>query len=221
MNKLNILTAVLLLISGLYACSSATDELAVTEDNYETAESDSSFNGVVGTNKSMSIEEAIKEHGGKSPEWIAEATGMSVQEVVAGSLEKYRVPIAAGKFDEVWAKLTEWENPLFITIVGGTVVEVHSTIPMGEYGQGFYNLNATTGLSGHVQPDNIKAIYVVEEASRGGGVSRQVAFYDEEGKRIFGIFVDRDESGGEHYPGTLAQFEEMRDFYKAQALGET
>ncbi len=175
----------------------------------------------VANSQSLTMEEAIEEHGGKSTEWLAEATGSSVADVVAASVEKHRVPVGADKFDEVWAKLTEWENPLFITIVAGTVVEVHSPIPMGEYGQGFYNLNSTTGLSGHVQPDNVKAIYVVEEASRGGGVSRQVAFYDEDGNRIFGIFVDRDESGGEHYPETLAQFEEMRDFYKAQALGES
>ena len=44
-------------MSGLYATSSlAADKLAVTEDNYETAESDFTFNGVVGvigTNKWM------------------------------------------------------------------------------------------------------------------------------------------------------------------------
>ena len=68
MNKLNKLTAALLLISGLYACSPATEKvvatdevapadiLAVTEANYEIAESDFTFNGVVGvvgTNKWM------------------------------------------------------------------------------------------------------------------------------------------------------------------------
>ncbi len=166
----------------------------------------------------MTLEGAIKKHGGKSPEWLAQATGASVDDVIKASVEKYRIPISADKFDEVWAKLTEWENPLFIMIVAGTVAEVHSRIPMGTYGQGFYNLNATEGLSGHFQPDNIEAIYIVEEASRGGGISRQVAFYDENGDRIFGIFVDRMESGGQHYPGTLAKFEEMRDLYRKRAL---
>jgi hypothetical protein len=57
MSKLNTLCAALLLTSGLHATSSFSAERpAVTEDNYETAESDFSFNGVVwviGTNKWM------------------------------------------------------------------------------------------------------------------------------------------------------------------------
>jgi len=68
MKKRNKLTAGLLLTSGLYACSPATEvlaaidkiasaeKLAVTEVNYETAESDFTFNGIVkviGTNKWM------------------------------------------------------------------------------------------------------------------------------------------------------------------------
>jgi hypothetical protein len=57
MNKLNTLCAALLLTSGLHATDSmSADKIAVTEDNYETAESDFSFNGVlavIGTNKWM------------------------------------------------------------------------------------------------------------------------------------------------------------------------
>ena len=167
----------------------------------------------------MSLEEAIKKHSGHSVEWLSDATGKSEDEVTAALLAAYRVPIDADKFDEVWEKLTKWENPLFITIVSGTVIEVHSKIPMGDYAQGFYNLNSTDGLSGHLQPKNMGAIYIIEEPSREGGVSRQVAFYDKDGKRIFGIFVNRLASGGEHDEVTLAQFQAMNTYYKAQAGG--
>ncbi len=51
-------------------------------------------------------------------------------------------------------------------------------------------------------------------------MSRQVAFYDENGKRAFGVFVNRLESGGAHHEGTLAQFKEMQEFYRQRALGE-
>lgn len=171
------------------------------------------------TAQDLSLEEAVKKHGGRSVEWLSEATGVSEDEVTAALLANYRVPIDADKFDEVWAKLTEWENPLFITIVSGTVIEVHSKIPMGEYAQGFYNLNSMNGLSGHLQPKNMGAIYIIEEPSREGGVSRQVAFYDKDGKRIFGIFVNRLASGGEHDAATLAQFQAMNAYYKEQAGG--
>ncbi len=169
--------------------------------------------------QTMSLEEAIKKHGGHSVEWLSEATGASEEDVTAALLANYRVPIDADKFDEVWEKLTEWENPLFITIVAGTVIEVHSKIPKGEYSQGFYNLNSMDGLSGHFQPKNMEAIYIIEEPSREGGVSRQVAFYDKDGKRIFGIFVNRLASGGEHDAATLAQFQAMNAYYKEQAGG--
>ncbi|NKB45882.1 MAG: hypothetical protein GKS03_16580 [Alphaproteobacteria bacterium] len=168
---------------------------------------------------SISLDEAMKKNKGQSVEWIADATGASEDDVTAALLANYRVPIDADKFDEVWDKLTKWENPLFITIVAGTVIEVHSKIPKGSYSQGFYNLNSMDGLSGHFQPKNIDAIYIIEEPSREGGVARQVAFYDKDGKRVFGIFVNRLASGGEHDPGTLVQFQAMNEYYKEQAGG--
>jgi heme iron utilization protein len=169
--------------------------------------------------QTLSLDEAMKKHAGHSVEWLVEATSESKDAVTAALLAKYRVPIDADKFDEVWDKLTTWENPLFITIVAGTVIEVHSKIPKGSYGQGFYNLNSMDGLSGHFQPKNIEAIYVIEEPSREGGVSRQVAFFDKDGNRVFGIFVNRLASGGEHDPATLVQFQELNAYYKAQVSG--
>ncbi|MBL8642396.1 MAG: hypothetical protein JNK21_00570 [Rhodospirillaceae bacterium] len=175
--------------------------------------------GVMGNAYAQDLKDIIKKNPGRSPEWIAETAKQPVAEVVKQLVAGYRVPIAPSKFDEVWLKLTTWENPLLITIVAGTVIEVHSKIPKGSYAQGFFNLEDGAPLTGHFRPDNIKAIYVIEEPSREGGVARQVAFFDAEGKRVFGIFVDRKESGGEHYPGTLAQFKELQAFYSKQALG--
>ncbi|MDX2141929.1 MAG: ChuX/HutX family heme-like substrate-binding protein [Rhodospirillaceae bacterium] len=167
--------------------------------------------------QSMSLPEAVKKNPGRSVEWLMEATGAPEEKVVAELIANSRVPVSPDKFDEVWNKLTEWEKPLFITIVAGTVVEVHSRIPKGSYGQGFFNLDSTDGLSGHFQPKNVAAIQIIEEPSREGGVARQVAFFDKDGKRIFGIFVNRDVSGGQHDPKTLEQFQAMNAYYKTQA----
>ena len=172
--------------------------------------------GAAASVTAQDIASVIKKNPGRSPEWLAETAKSSVDDVVKALVANYRIPIAANKFDEVWERLTTWENPLLITIVGGSVIEVHSKLPKGSYDQGFFNLEHTASLTGHFKPENIKAIYIIEEPSREGGVARQVAFYDADGKRIFGIFVDRTESGGEHYPGTLAQFKEMQDFYKTK-----
>jgi putative heme utilization carrier protein HutX len=173
---------------------------------------------VTGTASAQSLAEIIKKNPGRSPEWIAETAKQPLAEVTKQLVAGYRVPISPAKFDEVWLKLTEWENPLLITIVGGSVIEVHSKIPKGSYDQGFFNLEHTAQLTGHFKVENIKAIYMVEEPSRGGDVQRQVAFYDADGKRIFGVFVDRNESGGKHYPGTLKQYQAMMEHYKAEAL---
>lgn len=170
--------------------------------------------------QAQSLPEIIKKNPGRSPEWLAETSKSSVDDVVKALVANYRIPISPSKFDEVWTRLTTWENPLLIAIVAGNVIEVHSKLPKGSYAQGFFNLEHTASLTGHFKPESIKAIYIVEEPSREGGVSRQVAFYDEEGKRIFGIFVDRNESGGEHYPGTLAQFKEMQAFYQKQVAAK-
>lgn len=162
------------------------------------------------------LKQIIKKNPGRSVEWIAEAGKVSRDEAVQALVAAYRVPVSPDKFDEVWSKLTTWENPLLITIAAGSVIEVHSKIPKGNYAQGFFNLEDGQALSGHFKPENIKQIYIIEEPSREGGVARQVAFFDAEGKRAFGVFVDRVTSGGEHFAGTLAQFKELQTFYKAQ-----
>ncbi|MBL8628409.1 MAG: hypothetical protein JNM81_02195 [Rhodospirillaceae bacterium] len=169
----------------------------------------------------QSLAETIKKNPGRSPEWIAETAKVSRDEAVKALVAGYRIPVDGGKFDEVWTKLTTWENPLLITIVAGSVIEVHSKIPKGKYDQGFFNLEDGASLTGHFKPENIKMIYIIEEPSREGGVARQVAFYDADAKRVFGIFVDRKESGGEHYPGTLAQFKELQEFYRKQVAGKS
>ena len=165
------------------------------------------------------IAETIKANPGLSPEKIAETAGASVDDVVTELVAQYRVPISVDRFDEVWAKLTEWESPLFITIVAGSVIEVNSRIASGSYDVGFFNLEDSYPLSGHYQPENMGAIYVIESPSREGGVARQVAFFDEEGNRIFGIFVNRVVETGEHHPETLAKFKEMQTYYQNIATG--
>lgn len=162
------------------------------------------------------LKDVIKKNPGQSVEWIATTAKVSPEEATKALVAAYRIPVPGAKFEEVWTKLSTWENPLLITIVAGSVIEVHSKIPKGAFAQGFYNLEDGQALTGHFKPENIKQIYIIEEPSREGGVARQVAFFDAEGKRAFGVFVDRKQSGGEHYPGTLAQFKEMQEFYKAQ-----
>ena len=162
----------------------------------------------------------VKERPGWSPQRLAQESGMGLDSVTAGLVEMGRVPIAAERFVEVWTRLLDWESPLVIAIVAGSVLEIHGRLKGGEFGRGYYNLgDVDAGLSGHLKPDAMGAIYATT-STRNNNATHQVVFYDTDGGRVFSVYINRVEDGS-HHPQTLAQFQNLKADYQALALGDS
>jgi putative heme utilization carrier protein HutX len=72
-------------------------------------------------------------------------------------------------------------------------VEFCGPLPEGKIGHGMYNLQGgRSGLSGHLRPENCKAIFLVRRPFM-GMKTLSVQFFNADGETIFKIYVGRDE----------------------------
>lgn len=127
--------------------------------------------------------------------------------VVASALPPdLAVGVEGRRFPEIWQSLQSWDQALTLVLKGGNVFEIHGPIPPGEPStrSQFFNLkNDGAGLSGHLRPDLIGAIYALNLAGREGPM-RGLSFVDQKGEGIFGVFLPE---GRDPPPALVAQFE--------------
>ncbi|MEO8445129.1 MAG: ChuX/HutX family heme-like substrate-binding protein [Gammaproteobacteria bacterium] len=130
--------------------------------------------------------------------------------IVASAIPgKNVIGTTAAGFTAVWASLQEWDDATVVLLKAGQVFEVRGRIPGGAPStkSQFYNLKQDgAGLSGHLRPDLVGAIYAVDLPG-GQGPLRGVSFVDGSGDSIFGVFVPE---GSEATSPVVGQFEKTR-----------
>ncbi len=124
--------------------------------------------------------------------------------------------IEASHFRSVWSSLTTWDEAVTVVMKGGHIFETHGRIPEGEPSKRsqFFNLKSVAeGMHGHLRPDLLSAIYVMELAI-GDETQRGVLFYDKQGDIAFGVYLP----GEGHTPttATLQQFAATRRLIEQQ-----
>lgn len=124
--------------------------------------------------------------------------------------------VDASVFRSVWSSLTAWDEAVTVVMKGGHIFETHGRIPEGEPSKRsqFFNLKSEAeGMHGHLRPDLLSAIYVMELAI-GDETQRGVLFYDKQGDIAFGIYLP----GEGHTPttATLQQFAATRSLIEKQ-----
>lgn len=131
--------------------------------------------------------------------------------IVASALSaKQAVGTPGAGFEAVWASLQGWDDATVVLLKGQNVLEVRGRIPSGAPStkSQFYNLKQEgAGLSGHLRPDLVGAIYAVELAGAQGPL-RGVTFVDAAGEGLFGVYVPE---GPDPKPALVAQFGRTRD----------
>jgi putative heme utilization carrier protein HutX len=115
--------------------------------------------------------------------------------------------IAADRFDEVWRELSGWGEIVFIVHTADIILECNGSLPAGSYNHGYYNLNHTGPIHGHIKTDNCRGIYLVDRRFHGRR-SCSVQFFNRSGEPMFKIFVARD-SNRELLADQLARFESL------------
>lgn len=130
--------------------------------------------------------------------------------IVASALDAKQVTGTSGTgFAAVWSSLQEWEDATVVLLKAGHVFEVRGRLPGGEPStkSQFFNLKQDgAGLSGHLRPDLLGAIYAVEVAGAQGPL-RGISFVDAAGDSAFGVFVPE---GSDATSPVIARFEKTR-----------
>ncbi|MEM7148038.1 MAG: heme utilization cystosolic carrier protein HutX [Verrucomicrobiota bacterium] len=159
------------------------------------------------------VANAIKEDPGTLPRVIAEEHNVSEAAVVEALPDDMSLRIEPENFEAVWADLATWEKPLLIVIASGSVFEVPGPLGTGDFGRGYYNIDAEANAwGGHLKPDNLGAIYLIQKPFRGSD-TWQAAFYDKEGARVFSLYVGRE--GDDPHGPTLEAFEKLWDKWQS------
>jgi putative heme iron utilization protein len=137
---------------------------------------------------------------------LAADTGLSEAQVMAALPAERRVGISGDGFHAVWARLLGWNDAVFIVRKAGHVFEIHGKVHPGEPSKvsQYFNLDDEgPGVTGHLRPDLVAAIYAAELPGR-EGPERGVLFYTADGQLAFEIYVPVTEQDSK--AGVLAQF---------------
>lgn len=145
--------------------------------------------------------------GGRwSPASLAADTGLTEAQVLAALPAERRVGVAGDGFHAVWAQLVSWSDAVFIVRKAGHVFEIHGRVHAGEPSKvsKYFNLDDEgAGVTGHLRPDLVAAIYAAELPGR-EGPERGLLFYDRDGQLAFEVYVPVTEQDPKQ--GVLAQY---------------
>jgi hypothetical protein len=143
----------------------------------------------------VNVATALDDSPTSSPAELARTLGFAEAAVVQGLPVDMRVSVAMTEFEGLWQALTEWEDALVIVLSSESVFELFGPLPAGNTDRGYFNFDAPDSLyGGHLKTDQLAAIYLLSTDGR-NGETHQVAFFDDDGRRVFGVYVPRDEEG--------------------------
>jgi putative heme iron utilization protein len=122
------------------------------------------------------------------------------------------VGVAGSEFARIWESLTKWQNAVVLIAKAGHIFEIEGPILAGEPSKRskFFNLShGDRGLSGHLRPDLVSAIFAIDYPGNEGQM-RGIVFLDSSGESVFSVYVPHpNEKDGPPSPAN-AQFEETR-----------
>ena len=147
------------------------------------------------TAQRQTVRSAFNESPKSSPAKIASATGIPEAAVVHAMPMEARTAVSMLEFERVWQALTEWEHALIIVPSSDSVFEIFGRLPKGEIDRGDFNFDGPdSAYGGQLKVDRLAAIYFLSTGGENGEI-HQVAFYDLDGRRVFSVYVPRDDNG--------------------------
>ena len=140
--------------------------------------------------------------------------------LIASALPTDQAYGAAGAgFIPVWESMMAWDNPVVIVIKSGSVLEIRGKIAKGTPSKvsNYFNVDESgLGLSGHLRPDLVTAIYAVDLPTRAANLPlRGILFFDGAGDTVFGVYAAGEGEGQPAPPALVAQYEKTRALVKS------
>jgi putative heme utilization carrier protein HutX len=137
------------------------------------------------------IREKFGEARRNAVEQLGKDLGLSEAAVVGALPADRALGVVGAEFRPIWESLRSWPDAVVLIRKGGQVFEVHGPIHAGEPSKvsQYFNLDpAGPGLSGHLRPDLVTAIYAVKLPGREQD-ERGVLFFDAVGEVLFAVYV--------------------------------
>lgn len=125
-------------------------------------------------------------------EALAEASGLSMREIVECLPQANRHHTGGDRFAEVLQEIATWGEVLLIVNTADGVFECKGPIIPGSVAMGYYNLGHGSPISGHLRHDRCRDIYYVRRSFHNLETC-SIQFFNEEGGCMFKLFVSRDE----------------------------
>ncbi|MDR1162634.1 MAG: heme utilization cystosolic carrier protein HutX [Candidatus Accumulibacter sp.] len=155
--------------------------------------------------------EALKKHLEKNPavmlEGIPEAGSLSMAERIECLPASLWTRIDGKHYLEVLEEIATWGKVTLIVHTLDMVLEFSGPFPPGKLGHGYYNLGGSTGLHGHLRPENCGAVYLIKRPFM-GKASASVQFMNLAGETLFKVYLGRDESR-EIFPHQIDAFDAL------------
>lgn len=95
------------------------------------------------------------------------------------------------EFESIWKELVSWEKCTFIVQHMGSVFEIVGKLNKGSFGRGYFNLNGSEAIHGHLKVDDIDSICFMSMPFM-GLESLSVHFFNTDGEVKFSIYVGRE-----------------------------
>lgn len=146
-------------------------------------------------------------------EALAQASGLSMKDVVESLPQANRSHIAGERFIEILEELGKWGEVLMILNTEDGVFECKGAIVPGKVGMGYYNLGHGSPITGHLRHDRCRDIYCVRRSFHNLDTC-SVQFFNTEGGCMFKLFVSRKENR-ELDAQQVALFEQLSGLSKA------
>ncbi len=121
-------------------------------------------------------------------------------------------------FIPVWESMMAWDYSVTIVIKSSSVIEIRGKIAKGTPSKvsNYFNVDESgLGLSGHLRPDLVTAIYAVDLPTKAGEPLRGILFFDGTGETVFGVYAAGEGEGVPAPPALVAQFEKTRALIKS------
>jgi len=153
------------------------------------------------------LRERLARQPGGILESLADEHGVSLRTVIECLPEEMRAEIPGERFCEVMAEVAGWGPVTFIVHTADGVFEIGGPLPQGALGRGFFNLQGSGGLSGHLRADRCRSIVLLRRPFMGKQTA-SLQFFNASGGSMFKIFLGRD-AAGELRADQLARFEAL------------
>lgn len=149
--------------------------------------------------KEIKMNEKIKEYLSKNKNmptvFAAKELGVGESDILRNIEEDGITEVGAEQFDPIMKEVSNWGGVTFIVTNDAAIIEIKASVPVGQYGRGFFNLHSDDSpLGGHISHESIGSIFFVSRPFM-GQESHSIQFFDKNGKCAFKIYLGRDENG--------------------------